>query len=220
MTRILMLLFILPSMLYAAEPLFDANDLARMGTVVGSYQPAQDFLSSVTAWKSVRVQATASGIATHFLVKILSTTNITTVPIGVAVYAGTSGYDDPIGPLLARAYYASYRFGSGAGWYAIPFTNPETFEVTLGNYYHLAFLINPEATALNFARANNAAPYPPKWNSNCSGAACSETAPPGTGSEYWNFQYDNNSAPWVMGLLSAGGSGNGPQPPIELRIVR
>lgn len=199
-------LIFLSTAAHAAVPLFDPSNPDDLGSVVGRYQPEEDAPSNMSRWKSVRVQATSSGVVTHFLIKIVNTTDITRAPVGFAVYRGTSGYYDPIGSLVARGSYGDYRFGSGAGWYAIPFTNPAAFEVTAGSYYHLVYLLNPEATVDNVARANNGAPYPPKWGSSCDGGGCDESMPPGVGTETWNVQYDNSSAPWVMGLLSSEGA--------------
>jgi len=200
------ILIFLPTLAYGAVPMFDPSNPDELGSVVASYEPQEDSPSSMSRWKSVRVQATSSGVVTHFLIKIVSTTDITRAPVGFAVYNGTSGYYDPIGSLVARGSYEDYRFGSGAGWYALPFTHPASFQVTAGAYYHLVYLLNPEATASNVARANNADPYPPKWASSCHAEDCAESVPPGVGSETWNFQYGSGSAPWVMGLLSSEGA--------------
>jgi len=218
----ILFLYILAVSVYAAEPLFDADNPADLGTVAASYQPALDQGGWLTQWKTVRVQATSSGTVTHFLIKLCGTTGITTSPVGFAVYEGTSGYNDPVGTLIARGYYAAYSFGSGAGWYALPFNIvPTTFTVTAGNYYHLTYLIERIEAGENYCRANNADPYPPKWLPSCSGGNCLPETPPGVGGVTWTGQFPSSSAPWVMGLLGVAGDGDivPPSPPTGVTII-
>jgi hypothetical protein len=215
MKRLIIIFFILLiSQGYAYDVLYDASSPSNLGMFASDFNPTCG-ASTSTRWKSVRVRATASGNATHFLVKVGSN-NIGSVPIGFAVYAGTGGYNDPIGALLKRGYVASYSFGN-AGWYAFPFLNNETVSVISGNYYHLVYLLTPDNEGLASGCRQSSGTVPPKWASNCSND-CNPEAPPGVGGESWSFQYEAGSAPWVAGLLiTAAGDSMPPAPPVNLR---
>lgn len=167
--------------------------------------------STMTRWKSSRIRATGSGVATHFIIRV-GKDDVGSVPVGFAVYSGSSGERDPIGPLLIRGYYESYNFTS-AGYYALPFTSGESIEIVSGNYYHLTYLLTPgNEQAESGWRVGEESP-PPKWFSNCKGDDCSANEPPGVGEEYWNDQYWPSSAGWAMGLLDSSSGINGDDTP-------
>lgn len=184
----------IPILIWAYDPLFDADNPADLGTVPASYQPSAVQTSYLKDWKSVEVTASANGTVTHFLIRLLGTTNITTHEVGFAVYADDGPSGRP-GTLIASGYYANYSFGSGAGWYALPFTSPTTFAVTASTNYHLAYLVERSETALNYARSNDDSPFPDKW-----GNSTLDQDDPPEGAE-WDAHFTNTSAPWVMGLL-------------------
>ena len=204
----------LPTFAFSYDPIYIANNPENMGSIPAIHD-GDGFPSSIMSWKSCRVQATESGTATHFIIRVGSN-NIGSVPVGFAVYAGTAGERDPIGELLIRGYYPSYNFTS-AGYYALPFTSAESLEITSGSYYHIVYLLTPgdEAAASGWRVPNE--PYiPPKWFSNCRGADCNADEPPGVGGEYWEEQFWPSSAGWAMGLLDA--SNGHPEPPTGFGI--
>ncbi len=118
----------------AYVPLYDVGDPTNLGSVPATHDGA-GIPSTMTRWKSSRVQATQSGTATHFIIRVGSA-NVGSVPVGFAVYAGTAGEQDPIGALLIRGYHAAHNF-TGVGYYALPFTSAESMEVVAGNQNHL-----------------------------------------------------------------------------------
>jgi hypothetical protein len=195
---IIIVLLLIPTMLFAYDPLYDGMNPEKLGNVPviddGSGIP-----STMTRWKSNRIQATEDCKATHFIIRVGSN-NVGSVPVGFAVYSGTSGERDPIGDLLIRGCYPSYNF-TNAGYYAFPFTSAESIEIVSGNYYHLVYLLTPGDESSTSGWRLSDGPYPPKWASDCHGDACNANEPPGVGDEFWNVQYWPSSAGWAMGLL-------------------
>jgi PKD repeat protein len=191
-------MLILSNLAWAYDPIYTESSPENMGTVPAIHDDS-GIPSTMTRWKSARVQATRSGAATHFIIRVGSN-NVGSVPIGFAVYSGTSGERDPIGPLLIRGYYASYNFTT-AGYYALPFTSEESIPIVSGNYYHLVYLLTPGDEAAQSGWRIDAPSPPPKWFSNCTKDDCRADEPPGVGGEYWNDQYWPTSAGWAMGLL-------------------
>jgi len=191
---------ILTKLASAYDPAYDAYNPEDMGSVTVISDGA-GFPSTITRWKSTRIQSTASGTATHFIIRVGSN-NIGSVPIGFAVYSGTSGERDPIGRLLIRGYYPSFTF-TRAGYYALPFTSAEGLEISAGQYYHLAYLLTPGDEQAESGWRISADNPPPKWFSDCKGDACNADEPPGVGEEFWNGQYWPSSAGWAMGLLDS-----------------
>jgi len=100
---------------FAYDPVFTVDNPESLGNIPVIYDGG-GIPSTMTRWKSIRVQATTNGRATHFIIRVGSS-NIGSVPVGFAVYAGTSGERDPIGTLLIRGYYDSFNFGND-GYYA------------------------------------------------------------------------------------------------------
>jgi hypothetical protein len=92
MKNILTLFFIvllLRGMALAFEPAYDADnpqDIDRVPVI----QDGPGIASTMTRWKSSRIQASASGRVTHFIIRIGSA-NVESVPVGFAVYSGTAG---------------------------------------------------------------------------------------------------------------------------------
>jgi len=217
--KLLITIFILLSCITAATPtfafdvLFDASNPANLGTVAVRLDPTngnQLVIPSVpTRYKSDRLRSSVTGTVTHFLVRIC-TSSSTPIPVGFAVYADTgAGSSNPPGALIKRGYIASYTYSS-TGWYAFPFLNNETFNVTTGTYYHLTVHLNPSDTnAVKGCRMDLKDPpaslstNPDKWFSDCSGAVCDPQRPPSVGGEE-SFASQNayqTSASWETGLL-------------------
>lgn len=192
---------------WAYDPLYEsdlANAPTDIGTVAAIFNCSDVAGSAIGRWKSVAVTASASGTVTHFLIPIAET-SFGNQPVGFAVYADNAG--EPASTPTARGYYASYSFGSGAGWYALPFTTPTTFSVTSGTMYHLVYLLDKEENYSAGVRGtNNCVPPSGEWikrGSQCNGVACSYDAPPGVSGETWDVTYLANSGPWEMGILIA-----------------
>jgi hypothetical protein len=207
--QLLPILFILCLTSWAYGQLFDANDPTNLGSTPAIFD-GRGIPSTSTRWKSVRVQATTTAMATHFIIRVGSS-GVGAVPVGFAVYAGTPAYSDPIGRLLIRGYYPSYNF-TQPGYYAFPFTSDSSLQINAGTYYHLVYLLTPENEgAASGWRVDS--PLPPKWGSQCNRADCDANMPPGVGMERWSIFYGQpSSASWAMGLLSAEGNGVGPAP--------
>lgn len=208
----------LPMVAFAYEAMYDSYRPESLGDVPAIHD-GDGIPSTMTRWKSSRMRATQNGVATHFVIRVGSN-NVGSVPVGFAVYSGTSGERDPIGPLLIRGYYPSYTF-SRAGYYALPFTSAESIEIEAGNYYHLVYLLTPgDETAASGWRINASSP-PVKWFSNCTKSRCNANEPPGVGGEYWNDQYWPSSAGWAMGLIDGrdAAGGESPIPPENVRVV-
>jgi hypothetical protein len=195
---IIIVLLLIPTMLFAYDPLFDGMNPENMGNIPAIHD-GSGIPSTMTRWKSSRIQATRNGRATHFIIRVGSN-NVGSVPVGFAIYSGTSGERDPIGNLLIRGYYPLYNF-TNAGYYAFPFTSAESIEIVSGNYYHLVYLLTPGDESATSGWRLSDGPYPPKWFSDCHGDACNANEPPGVGAEFWNGQYWPSSAGWAMGLL-------------------
>jgi len=166
----------------AYEIVYDANDPADLGNVPVIHD-GNGIPSTSTRWKSARLQATSTGTATHFIIRIGSN-NIGTHPVGYAVYASTGpNYDDPPADTpLVRGFVDDYSFGN-SGYYAFPFNNDNTLAVTQGTWYHLVFLLAPELETLQSTWRIGDPPSPAKWGSRCSKADCDPNQPPGVGSE-------------------------------------
>jgi hypothetical protein len=194
------------------DVLFDADDPTDMGDVPAIHD-GNGGLSTSTRWKSSQVQATMSGTVTHFIVRIGNPPGI--VPIGFAVYADVG--NDPADMPLIRGYYASYDFSS-SGYYAIPFVNSATLDVTAGTYYHIVYLLTPGNPEAASGHRVTDTPHPIKWASDCKAAACSEDSPPGVNGETWNFEYDPDSGGWACGLLITQGNGSSISIPSNVKI--
>jgi len=209
----LIFLLLTPTIL-AYDPIYpnDNPDPRNAGVILGEYNPLESVPAGNDRWKSERIQISNSGTFTHFLLKVCDT-SINTASLGFAVYEGTSGYNDPVGNLIAYGSYDSFDFSDGAGWYAVPFTTiisgGDSFNVTAGQYYHLTWWTE-EYSQIYVCRANNDDPYPPKWASDCDSGGidpCYVDQPPGVGGEFWNFQYGSGSANYVAGLVSVEATG-------------
>ena len=211
-----------------AFAIYDSNDPTDMGTVLAdnNLTPPESSPgdSCGNRWKSTRVQASASGTATHFILWITSTGGRQSGGIGCAVYEGTSNYNDNPGQLKVAAYHPSFNISNGTGFYAIPFTStPGSASIVAGRWYHLAYYIdqNCDSSFIGTARDNTGEPTPAKWASACKYPSCTAAHPPDDGVEPdWNFQYDSPSAPYDVGILSIDGPGPNepPDAPSGLRI--
>lgn len=215
MKKLILFLFIfIATQAWGYDPIFNANNPADMGDVPAIYDGGGGSSTS-TKWKSSQVQATMSGTVTHFIVRIGDPPGL--VPIGFAVYADVN--NDPADTPLIRGYFSSYDFSS-SGYYAMPFLNSETLEVTAGTYYHIVYLLTPGDESAQSGYRVSDSPAPIKWGSDCHGADCRGDSPPGINGEYWNFEYTPASAGWACGLLiTENGGGEILAPPTNLTVV-
>ena len=117
MKRVLVCLLIL----LCTGTAFADPDPRYVGTLLGhnvfsqwaAHDPGTNHL-----WKSLRVEAIASGSATHFVVKMSAKLAAGTPwigdqsskDVGWALYSGTSGYTDAVGSLIASGYEANHNF--------------------------------------------------------------------------------------------------------------
>ncbi len=207
--------FVLVLLAGPAFALYDADDPQDMGTILADNEltpPESAPGSSCGArWKSTRVQAVASGTATHFILWIMDTGGHSAGKIGCSVHEGTSNYYERPGALKLAAYHPSFDISNGPGFYAIPFTSsPGGTEIVAGRWYHLSYYVeqNCSASFIGTARDNSGPPAPAKWASTCKYPTCSAAHPPNDGTEPdWHFQYDPPSAPYDVGILAVEGPG-------------
>lgn len=194
----------------AYDPAYDADNPTDLGTMLIRYDSSvtspscSDLFSTScgsastsTRWKSIRVQATSSGTATHFVIQTGAT--LSNKDVGFAVYADGGSGEAP-GTPLGRGYYASYVFGT-RGFYALPFTSVSSISIVSGSYYVLVYFIEPGSEADTSGWRLSNGPYPEKWGSQCSAEGCDADMPPGYGTETWSIEYAG-SASWGMGLLA------------------
>lgn len=202
----IVIVLLIASPCFGYEILFHATDPANNGTVAAMHGTAEQTVDAASVpqrWKSVRAQASASGTATHFLIRI-ATSSANSLPVGFAVYAstGSGGSNPPGNTPLALGYLPSYTF-TATGWYAFPFTDDATMEVTSGTYYHLTYMINEDDLYADPDGSRIGSPAADKWFPDCQGTGCEYDEPPGVGSEP-TYADENNyatSASWQQGLL-------------------
>ena len=145
--------------------------------------------ANISRWKSVRVQATASGTVTHYLVKVGG--SMTGANMGYGVWQGYSNAATQPGSLLISGVQTGVNLSSGAGWYALPFTADATLSVTAGQYFYLGFYESGEQN--NFCRDDDET-FPPKW-------VDSDDEKTYDHPELVTLTTSEDSASWMMGLL-------------------
>jgi hypothetical protein len=196
-----------------------APSITHPGTLLGG-NDIENYTSHTSgtnySWKSVRIQATASGTASHFIVYMYNKNtwdgDQSSKDVGAAVYADAGSGVNP-GALLSSLYEANYDFdaaGTAAGvsnnfWLAFALDTP--IEIESGTYYHLTLLIEDTddvgtADRIYHGRDNDCA-CPDKWFTN---NPDNDTAdhPPDDGTEPdWAAQFDQESPAYTWGLIDA-----------------
>ena len=209
--------FLIAPSAHAFDIEYDATDPANIGTVLSIYGTAQQSAGASVPqrFKSCRSQATASGDATHFCIRIC-TSSTRSLPVGYAVYTDGGSGNPPSDTPLIKGYQASYTFNSGTGWYCFPFENDTTASITSGNYYPRTFMINANEVYADPEACRLDSPSAEKWFPDCgvNGATndpCLYDSPPGVGTEptYASANDRRDSASWQSAIISVEGETSG-----------